>query len=112
MNAFLIYFSVSFAASVVWTSFVPRAKQGNRLYLGLAGTWAATLVLAALWQPDAVPWLWNFLQGVLLVWLSALTVMVIAAASMWGEKQPLRMLLVSCAVISIAVNVAAGLHFL
>jgi hypothetical protein len=68
--------------------------------------------LAAFWQAEAIPWLWHFLQGVLLVWLSALIVLVMAAATMWSEKQPLRLLLVSCAVISILVNVAAGLHFL
>jgi len=112
MNPFLIYFIVSIVASVVWTFFVLRANQQNRLSLGLAGAWAATLVLAALWQAEAIPWLWNFLQGVLLVWLSALILLVMAAATMWSEKQPLRLPLVSCAVISIVVNVAACLHFL
>lgn len=112
MNPFLIYFMVSTVASVVWTFFVLRTNQRKRLSPGLAGAWAATLVLAALWQAEAIPWLWHFLQVVLLVWLSALIVLVVAAATMWSEKQPLRLLVVSCAVISIVVNVAAGFHFL
>ncbi len=112
MNPFLIYLIVSIVASAVWTFFVLRANQRNRLSLGLVGAWAATLVLAALWQAEAIPWLWHFLQVVLLIWLSAIIVLVIAAATMWSEKQPLPLLLVSCAVISIVVNVAAGLHFL
>lgn len=112
MNPFLIYFVVSIVASVVWTFFVLRANQQSLRYLGLAGGWAATLVLAALWQAEAIPWLWNFLQAVLLVWLSALVLLVVAAAITWSEKQPLRLPLVSCAVISIVVNVVAGLHFL
>ena len=112
MNPFLIYFIVSIVASVMWTFFMLRATQMNRRSLGLAGVWAATLVLAALWQAESVPWLWDFLQGVLLVWLSALILLVIAAATMWNQKQPLRLPLVSCALISIVVNIAAGLHFL
>lgn len=80
--------------------------------MGLAGAWVTTLVLATLWQAEAIPWLLNFLQGVLLVWLSAMIVLVMAAATMWSEKQPLRLLVVSCAVMNIVVNVVAGLHFI
>jgi hypothetical protein len=68
--------------------------------------------LISLWQAEAIPWLWTLVQGVLLIWLSAFIVLVIAAAAMWREQQPLRLLLVSCAVTSIVVNVVAGLHFL
>jgi hypothetical protein len=112
MNPFLIYFIVSFVASGVWTFVALRAGESNRLSLGLAGAWATTLVLAALWQAEAIPWLWHFVQGVMLVWLSALIFLVMAAAAMWSEKRQLRLPLVFCAVISIVVNVAAGLHFL
>ncbi len=112
MNPFLIYLVVSIAASVVWTFFAMRANRRHRQSLGLAGAWAATLVLAAFWQAEAIPWLWTFLQGVLLIWLTALVVLVMAASATWSEKQPLRLLLVSCAVSCIVVNVVAGLHFL
>lgn len=112
MNPFFIYFIVSIVASIVWTFFALRASQRNRLSFGLAGAWTATLVLAAFWKAEAIPWLWNFLQGVLLVWLSAIILLAMAAATMWSEKQSLRFPLVSCALISIVVNVAAGLHFL
>jgi hypothetical protein len=112
MNPFLIYFSVSLVATVVWTFLVLRANGRNRVSLGLAGAWAATLVLAALWQAEAIPWSWGFLQGVLLVWLGAVIFVVMGAVSMWGEKRPLRLPLVCCAVVSVAVNAAAFLHFL
>ncbi len=112
MNPFLIYFIISIVASVVWTIFSLGANQRNRQSLGLAGAWAATLVLAAFWQADAVPWLWQLLQFVLLGWLSAIVVLVIAAANIWRERQPQWLPLVSFAAISICVNVAAGLHFL
>jgi hypothetical protein len=68
--------------------------------------------LAALWQAEAIPWLGNFLQVVMLVWLSAFIILAMAVAAMWSEKQPLWLLLVSCAVICIVVNIAAVLHFL
>ncbi len=112
MNPFLIYFIVSIAASLVWTVVGVGASQRNRQSLGLTGAWAATLVLAALWQAKAIPWLWQFLQGVLLVWLSAIIVLAIAAATMWIEKQRRRWLLVACAVTSLVANIAGGLHFL
>ena len=112
MNPFLAYFIVSFVAAVVWTILLLRANRLDQRSLGLAGAWAATLVLASFWQAAAVPWLWNFLQLVLLVWLIAIILMAIAAATTWSAKQPLRFLIVSCALISFVVNVAAGLHFL
>ncbi len=112
MKPFLIYFIVSIVASIVWSILQLSANQRNRPSLGLVGAWTATLVLAALWQADAVPWLWNFLQLVLLVWLSAIILLMITAAKTWSARQPLRLPLVSCAMISIVVNVAAGLHFL
>ncbi len=112
MNPFLTYFLVAFVAAVVWTFFALRAKRLQQQWLGLAGVWAATLVLASLWQAEAVSWLRDFLQLVLLVWLSAIVFLVIAAAKTWSAKQLLWLPLVSIAVISVVVNAAAGLHFL
>jgi len=112
MNPFLAYFIVSFMAAVVWTILLLRANRLDQRSVGLAGAWAATLVLASFWQAAAVPWLWNFLQPVLLVWLIAIILLAIAAATTWSAKQPLRFLIFSCALISFVVNVAAGLHFL
>jgi hypothetical protein len=86
--------------------------QRKRRFVGLIGAWAATVVLAALWQAEAVPWLWVFLQAVLLVWLGAIALIITAVVSIWRIKEPGRRSLLCCAVLSMLVNVAAGLLFL
>jgi hypothetical protein len=88
------------------------ADRGKRRFLGWIGAWAATVVLAALWQAEAVPWLWVFIQGVLLVWLGAIVLLIIAVVSIWPVKEPGRRPLLCCAVLSMVINVAAGLQFL
>jgi hypothetical protein len=112
MNPFLAYFIVSFVVAVVWTILLLSPKRWDLRSVGLAGAWIATVVLASLWQAAAISWLWNFLQLVLLVWLIAMMLLVIAAGATWGAKQPLRIPIVSCALIGVVVNVAAVLHFL
>ncbi len=112
MNPFLAYFVVSFVAALLWTLILLRANPLDRRSVGLPSAWAATLVLASLWQAAAVPWLGNFLQLLLLVWLIAITFLVIVVATTWSPKPPWRLLLFFCALISMVVNVAAGLHFL
>jgi hypothetical protein len=77
----------------------------------LLGAWAANLVLAAFWQAGAIPWLWQLLTSVLLVFGGALFLVASAAASEWQQRQPPRRPLVSCAVISLSANVSACLHF-
>lgn len=84
----------------------------KRRFVGLIGAWAATVVLAALWQAQAVPWLWVFLQGVLLIWLGAIALLITGVVLIWRVKEPGRRPLLCCAVLSIVVNVAAGLQFL
>ena len=112
MNPFLIYFIVSIVNSVVWTFFVLRHNEQNRLSLGLAGAWVATLILAAFWQAEVIPWFWSFHQGVLLVWLSAIILQVITAATIWNETPLLYFLPVFYAVIGVIVNLTAFLHLL
>jgi hypothetical protein len=112
MNPFLIYFIVSIVNSVVWIFFVLRHNQQNRLSLGLAGAWVATLVLAAFWQAEVIPWFWSFHQGILLVWLSAIILQVMAAATIWSETPLLYFPPVFCAVIGVIVNLTAFLHLL
>jgi hypothetical protein len=112
MNAFLPFLIASFAAACVWTILVLAIPQPKRRFVGLIGAWAATLVLAAIWQAEAVPWLWAFLQGVLLVWFGAVALLITAVVSIWRVKGPCRRPLLCCAVVSIVVNVAAGLQFL
>ena len=112
MNPFLIYFIVSIVNSVVWTFFVLRHNEQNRLSLGLAGAWVATLILAAFWQAEFIPWFWSFHQGILLVWLSAIILQVMTAATIWNETPLLYFLPAFCAVIGVIVNLTAFLHLL
>ena len=112
MNTFLPFFIASFVAACAWTILVLAIDRRKRRFVGLIGAWSATVVLAALWQANAVPWLWVFLQGVLLVWLGAIALLITAVVSIWRVKEPGRRPLLCCAVLSIVVNVAAGLQFL
>jgi uncharacterized membrane protein YeaQ/YmgE (transglycosylase-associated protein family) len=84
----------------------------DRRLLGLAGAWVATLVLAAIWQADAVPWLWSMIQGVVLVWVGAVVMLMQSTATTFREKRPLNLFLTCCALICIGVNLVAGMHFL
>ena len=112
MNTFLPFFIASFVAACAWTILVLAIDRRKRRFVGLIGAWSATVVLAALWQANAVPWLWVFLQGVLLVWLSAIALLITAVVSIWRVKEPGRLPLLCCAVLSLVLNVAAGLQFL
>jgi len=112
MNPFLPFFIASFVAACAWTILVLAIDRRKRRFVGLIGAWSATVVLAALWQANAVPWLWVFLQGVLLVWLSAIALLITAVVSIWRVKEPGRLPLLCCAVLSLVLNVAAGLQFL
>ena len=112
MNPFLPFLIASFVAACAWTILVLAIDQRKRRFVGLIGAWAATVVLAALWQAEAVLWLWVFSQGVLLVWLGAIALLITAAVSIWRVKEPGRLPLLCCVVLSIVVDVAAGLQFL
>ena len=112
MNEFLPYFIASSIAACAWTFFAMMIYRRHRGLLGLVGAWAATLVLASLWRADAVPWVSEFLQGVVFVWLAAIGLLIIAAVLILNAKEPGRGPLLCCAALSILINVAAGLHFL
>ena len=112
MNPFLPFVIAAGLAALAWTIVLFRIDPAHRRFIGLVGAWIATMVLAALWQADAVPWLWVFLKGVLLVWLGAIACLIIAAVSIWRLKEPHRQALLFCAGLSIVVNIAAGLQFL
>ena len=112
MNPFLLLLLTSFIAACAWTILVIRSARHDRRYMGLIGAWIATVVLTALWQAEAVPWLWVFLQGVLLAWLCSIGLLIAATLSIWRFKEPSRRSLLCCAVLSLVVNVAAGVHFL
>lgn len=46
------------------------------------------------------------------MWVGAMALLVTAVASLWRVKEPGRVPLLCCAVLSIVVNAAAGLQFL
>lgn len=110
MNPFLAYSIVSFVAAVVWTILLLRANRstirGISRRVGCDPSFG--LILAGRGRPLAV----EFSPACTAFWLIAIILLAIAAATTWSAKQPLRFLIVSCALISIVVNVAAGLHFL
>ena len=81
MTPYLPYLIGSFVAACAWTILALAIDQRKQRFVGLIGAWAATVVLAALWQAQAVPWLWVFVQGVLLVWLGAIALLIAAAVS-------------------------------
>lgn len=112
MNPFLPCLIGAFVTACAWTLLVLAADQRQRRFMGLLGAWAATVVLAAFWQAEAVPWLWVFWQGVLLVWLGAVVLLTAAAVSIWRIQEPSRLPLLCCAVLSLVLNLAAGCQFL
>lgn len=112
MNELLPYFIASTLAASAWTIVALTVYPRHRRSWGLVGAWAATMALAALWQPGVVPWLADFWMGVVFVWLGATALLIIAAALILSTKEPGRGPLLCCAALSVLVNVAAGLHFL
>lgn len=112
MNLFLPFMTASLVAAFAWTIMTFRIDRDDRRLAGLVGAWIATVILAALWQAEAVPWLWVIVKIVILVWLGALALVVTSAVSYRRVKQPAVRAILSCAIFSIAVNVAAGLVLL
>lgn len=112
MNFFLLCLVACWLAAAVWTCVVFAKGQNTAHSLGVIGAWLACLVLAALWQADAVPWLWVFLKGVLSVWLGAIALLLASAVLLARIKQPGLRLAQGCAVSALAANVAAGMYFL
>lgn len=112
MNSFLPFLIASFVAACAWTILGLAIERHKRQLVGLIGAWVATVVLAAFWQAEAVPWLWVFLQAVLLVWLGAIALLIAAVVSILRVKELGRRALLCCAVLSIVANVAAGLQLL
>lgn len=112
MKPFFPFLIAAFVAACAWTILELTIAQRKRRFLGVMGAWGATVVLAALWQAEAVLWLWAFLQGVLVVWYGSIALLIIAFVSTWRVKEPGRLLFLSCAAISLAANVAAVIQFL
>jgi hypothetical protein len=111
MNLFLACLTGSFVAACAWTFFLLPSGRPECGWRGMIGAWVATLVLAALGQAEAMPWISVFLKGVLLVWLGAFALVISAAVSVLRVNQAGRLPHLCCAVTSIVVNMIAGLRF-
>ncbi len=112
MESFFPYFIVSLLTAITWTGLVLVFDRKKRQIVGLLGAWATTLIIGALWQTEALPWLGNFIQLIVLLWLGGIGLVIIASVSDLVAKNPGRVALVCCSVISLMMNLAAGLHFL
>ena len=112
MNPFFPLWIASFVVASAWTMLAMTNSHRDRRVMGVVGAWAATAVLTALWQAEAVPWLWVFLQGVLLVWLGAMALLITGVVSIWRVNEQGRRSLLCCAILSITVHIAAGFLFL
>ena len=111
MNSFLPFVIASLIPACAWTILAMRIDP-RRQSMGLIGAWISTAVVGALWQAEAVPWLWVALKAVLLVWMCAMAFLIAAVVSMWGSREPGGRAFLFCAVASAVVSVAAGLWFL
>ena len=108
----MTYWIVSAILVMVWVFLLIKQQQEHRRFLGFGGACIVMLVLTAFWQAEAVPWLWRFFKAVLLLWQTALIMLVFDAFITWRANLSQRVPLTICSLLSIAVNLAAGLHFL
>lgn len=112
MNLILPSFIGSAISASAWTILVLVVDRRKRRLVELVGPWTTSLVLAAYWQADAIPWFWGFTQGVLTIWLGALILLGMAAISFWQGKQPGYQALLCCAALGIIANLSAGMQIL
>jgi hypothetical protein len=112
MNLWLLLLVAAFVTACLWTILALSVDRRGGRFVGLIGAWTATLILAAFWQEDALPGLWDFLQGVVMVWLLAFALLIAAVVLNMGVQEPSRRPLLWCAVLSLLINVAAGFWFL
>ncbi|MDF1851147.1 MAG: hypothetical protein P1U85_09955 [Verrucomicrobiales bacterium] len=111
MNAFFFFFLIALISAMAWTILLLIFERQNGRWMGLIGAWAAVVVLGAIWQAEAIAWLWIFLKAVLAVWFGAIVFLIVGTVSTTSTK-PVSWPILSCALISTLVNVAAGLYFL
>jgi phosphatidylserine synthase len=112
MNAFSLYALAACIVALVWTLALLGVEREQRRFLGVGGAWLAALVLAALWQAEAVPELWQAIQLVLLAWLVAAGLVLVDAVRLLGKRPARWRVLTTLALATLAVHVVAGLHFL
>lgn len=112
MDAFALYALAGAVVALGWTLALLGLERGQRRFQGVGGAWLGTLVLAALWQAEAVPELWQAIQLVLLAWLVAAGLVLVDAVRLLGKRPARWRVLTALALATLAVHVVAGLHFL
>jgi hypothetical protein len=111
MNSFFPFLIVLFVASCAWTILELSLGQRKRRWMGLLGAWTATLILAGLWQSEALPWIVHLIQGVLLLWLGSIIALMVAVVLIWLTKEPGRRRILCCALVCLFVDIATLLNF-
>ena len=111
MNSFLPFLIVLFVAACVWTILEFTLGQWKRRWMGLLGAWTATVILAALWKSEALPWIVNLIQVVLLLWLGSILSLIVAVVLTWATKEPGRRRTLCCALLCLFIDIAALLNF-
>jgi|GEM_PF-5325366 hypothetical protein len=111
MNSFLPFLIASFVASCAWTILEFILGQRKRHWMGLLGAWSATVILAGLWQSEAIPWIVYLIQGVLLLWLGSIMALMVAVVMAWVTKEPGRRWILCCAFFCLFIDIAALLNF-
>lgn len=111
MNSFLPFLIALFVAACVWTILEFTLGQGKRHWMGLLGAWSATVILAALWQSEALPWVVHLIQGVLLLWLGSILSLIVEVVLTWATKEPGWRRTLCCALLCLFIDIAALLNF-
>ena len=111
MNSFLPFLIALFVAACVWTILEFTLGQWKRRWMGLLGAWSATVILAALWQSEALPWIVNLIQVVLLFWLGSILSLIVAVLLTWTTKGLGWRRILCCALLCLFIDVAALLNF-
>jgi hypothetical protein len=79
--------------------------------MGLLGAWSATVILAALWKSEALPWIVHLIQGVLLLWLGSILSLIVEVVLTWATKEPGWRRTLCCALLCLFIDIAALLNF-
>jgi len=111
-----IQFAGLFAAlstvAIVWLLLVILAKRHWTSYLAVLGAFVAAGIVAAIWQAEAVLWLWQFPQALPPVWSLSMTAMTWGIISGWQTPRPWRWPCVICGVVGLSMSGWAALLFL
>ena len=111
MNSFLPFLIVLFVAACAWTIFEFILGPRKRHWMGLLGAWSATVILAGLWQSEAIPWIVHLIQGVVLLWLGSVLSLIVDVVLTLTTKELGWRRTLCCALLCLFIDIAALLNF-